>query len=72
MAQEQQNEEGITYIYDLMANLAFQQGEYPKAEKLFISVMQRVMASGVQQDDLKIIHMSLKLAKIYEERKDFE
>lgn len=38
LAQEQQNEDGITYIYDLMANLAFAQGEFNKAERLFVQV----------------------------------
>ncbi|KAL1123721.1 hypothetical protein AAG570_001494 [Ranatra chinensis] len=72
IAQEQQNEDGITYIYDLLANLAFAQGEFGKAEKLFVNVMQRLMSKGVTEDDLKINHMSLKLAKIYEEKNEFE
>ncbi|BES88949.1 Tetratricopeptide repeat protein [Nesidiocoris tenuis] len=71
LAQEQQNDEGVTYIYDLMANLAFAQGEFGKAEKLFVQTMQRVIASGTPQDDIKVVHMSLKLAKICEEKKRF-
>lgn len=70
LAQDQSNEEGVTYIYDLMANLAFAQGHYNKAEKLFVNVMQRLMQTGIKEDDLKINHMSLKLAKIYEKKED--
>lgn len=70
LAQEQQNEDGVTYIYDLLANLAFAQGHFSTAEKLFVNVMQRLMVVGVTEDDLKINHMSLKLAKIYEEQKE--
>lgn len=69
-AQTLQNYDAITYIYDVMANLAFDTGDYKKAERLFISVMQRLIADGTAQDDLKIIHMSLKLAKLYEQQGD--
>ncbi|KAF6215392.1 hypothetical protein GE061_010144 [Apolygus lucorum] len=72
LAQEQQNEDGVTYIYDLMANLAFAQGEFTKAEKLFVQTMQRVIRGGAPQDDIKVLHMSLKLAKICEEKQKYE
>ncbi|KAK4880229.1 hypothetical protein RN001_008375 [Aquatica leii] len=64
LAQQQLNEQGITYCYDLMANLAFNRLELDKSEKLFVSVVQRLLSNGVQQDDLKVIHISLKLARI--------
>jgi tetratricopeptide repeat protein 19 len=70
LAQEQQNYDGVTYIYDLLANLANEQGEYEKAEKLFVSVMQRLLSMGVSQTDNKMIHISLKLANIYKIQKD--
>ncbi|XP_075212030.1 tetratricopeptide repeat domain 19 [Lycorma delicatula] len=72
LAQEQQNEDGVTYVYDLLANVAFQVGEWEKAEKLFVNVMQRELGAGLAKDDMKIIHMSLKLAKIYESLKQDE
>lgn len=71
-AQTIQNEDGITYVYDVMANLAFEVGEYEKAEVLFKSVMQRILAAGTSQEDMKIIHMSLKMAKIFEFKREFE
>lgn len=66
MAQTIEHFKAITYIFDLMANLAFEMGEYEKAEKLFVTVMQRLISTGTLENDLKIVHMSLKLAKIYE------
>lgn len=69
-AQSIQHYDGVTYVYDVMANLAFQVGEYKKAETLFVSVMQRLIAGGTPKDDIKIIHMSLKLAKLYQETGD--
>lgn len=54
MAQDLQNKDGITYVYDVMANLAMEQGEYKKAEKLFVSVMQRLLGDGLEQDDIKV------------------
>jgi len=71
LAQQTQNSDGITYVHDLLANVAFAQGEFDKAEVLFKDVMQRELAKGTAQDDLKIIHMSLKLAKIYEQKHDW-
>ncbi|KAL1446127.1 hypothetical protein WDU94_014019, partial [Cyamophila willieti] len=71
MAQELKNEDGITYVYDVMANLALTQKQYDKAEKLFKSVMLRLLSNGVKEDDNKVLHMSLKLAKISEEKTDY-
>jgi tetratricopeptide repeat protein 19 len=70
LAQEQQNYDGITYVYDLLANLAYEQGEYGKAEKLFLSVMQRLLSVGVPKTDNKVIHISLKLSNIYRIQKN--
>lgn len=47
MAQETKNEQAVTYIFDLLANLAYQREEYPKAQRLFKDVLQRLL-SGVQ------------------------
>lgn len=69
-AQTLQNEDGITYVYDVMANLAFETGEFDKAQKLFKAVMQRILSTGAPQDDIKIVHMSLKMAKILEHKGD--
>ncbi|XP_059478521.1 tetratricopeptide repeat protein 19 homolog, mitochondrial isoform X2 [Neocloeon triangulifer] len=68
LAQERMSVDGITYTYDLMANLAVERGEFAKAEKLFVTVMQRLMSSGVPENDNKIIHMSIKLANIFAEQ----
>ena len=40
-AQEVQHEQAVTYIFDVLANLAYQRGFYDTAEKLFKSVLQR-------------------------------
>ena len=70
IAQEQQSYDGITYIYDILANLALEQKEYKKAENLFVNVMQRLVSQGVPQTDNRIIHMSLKVADIYKMKND--
>lgn len=54
LAQQQQNQQGILYCYDLMANLAFNQLQLDKSEKLFVSVMQILLSNGLAQDDLKV------------------
>lgn len=64
VAQEFQDKNGITYVLDQMANLAYEVGNFQKAEKLFANVMQRLLSDGVKEDDIKIIHMSGKIAQM--------
>lgn len=54
MAQDIQSYDGITMCYDIMANLAFDREQYVKAEKLFESVLQRLLQNGVPQDDIRV------------------
>lgn len=54
MAQDIQSYDGITFCYDVMANLAFETQQYSKAEKLFESVLQRLLQKGVPQDDIQV------------------
>ncbi|XP_043275343.1 tetratricopeptide repeat protein 19 homolog, mitochondrial [Venturia canescens] len=71
-AQALQHYEGITYVYDIMANLAFEVGDYKKANTLFVSVMQRLISTGTPKDDIKIVHISLKMAKLFQHMGDLE
>lgn len=71
-AQTMEHYDAVTYIYDVMANLAFDREDYKKAEKLFVSVLQRLMSNGATQDDMRIIHISLKMAKVYESQKEIK
>ncbi|XP_075154063.1 tetratricopeptide repeat domain 19 [Haematobia irritans] len=64
MAQDLQSRDGITYVYDVMGNLALEREQYKKAEKLFTEVMKRLMQDGYAEDNPKILHISLKLANI--------
>ncbi|XP_058820585.1 tetratricopeptide repeat protein 19 homolog, mitochondrial [Topomyia yanbarensis] len=64
MAQDLQSKDGITYIFDIMANLAMEVGEFAKAEKLFVEVMQRLFADGFLEDHMKMLHISSKVAHL--------
>lgn len=64
MAQDLQSKDGVTYIYDIMANLAMEVGEFVKAEKLFANVMQRLFSDGYVEDHIKMLHISAKIAHI--------
>lgn len=70
-AQQTQHQLAITYIYDVMANLAMETEQYEKAKKLFVAVSQRIMADGATEDDLRIIHISVKLARISHMLKEY-
>lgn len=71
-AQDTRNSDAVTYIYDLMANVAFLIEDYKKAEALFVDVMKRLMSDGVPENDLRIIHISLKMCKMFEDQGQFE
>lgn len=70
-AQQIRHELGITYIYDVMANLALEREQLEKAKTLFISVSQRIMSGGVTEDDPQIVHISAKLARISHLQKEY-
>lgn len=63
-AQQMQNQLGITYIYDIMANLALDRLQLDKAKQLFVLVTQRIMSDGAKEDDPRVVHISAKLARI--------
>nr|CAG4635470.1 EOG090X06TI [Artemia franciscana] len=64
-AQDLHDKNGITFIYDLMANIAFDTHNYRKAEKIFRDLIGRLIGDGVDPDHNKIVHVSAKLASIY-------
>lgn len=70
-AQQVHHQLGITYIYDVMANLALEREQLDKAKQLFISVTQRVMADGATEDDPRVVHISIKLARISHLKKEY-
>lgn len=62
MAQDLQSKEGVTYIYDVMANLAMEREQYKKAENLFAEVMKRLFSEGYGENSSQVMHISAKLA----------
>ncbi|KAL0869911.1 hypothetical protein ABMA27_006108 [Loxostege sticticalis] len=70
-AQQLRHELGITYIYDVMANLALEREQLDKAKQLFVSVAQRIMADGATEDDPRVVHISSKLARISHLKKEY-
>lgn len=61
MAQDIQHYDGITFCYDIMANLAFVTEQYQKAQKLYESVLQRLLQKGVAQDDIQVDNFLINL-----------
>ncbi|KAF2358745.1 Anaphase-promoting complex subunit 5 [Trinorchestia longiramus] len=65
MAQDLEDSQSVTYIFDVLANLALQRGEHSKAEQLFKSVLQRHAAAGGDVYGNTFVALSLKLAQCY-------
>lgn len=72
MAQDIQSKDGITYIFDLMANLAMEREQFKKAEKLFTDVMKRLFTDGHTEESPKILHISSKIAHMAQLQGDLE
>ena len=70
-AQQINHKYGITYFYDVMANLALQREQLDKAKQLYVVVTQRIMADGATEDDPKVVHLSVKLARVSHLQKDY-
>jgi tetratricopeptide repeat protein 19 len=66
-----QNENEITNMYNKLADVAFESGDYKAARKLLTSIMERLFSVGVDQNDLRILNLSLKLAKTFERLRKF-
>lgn len=54
MAQDIHSKDGITYVYDVMANLAMEREQFQKAEKLFVDVMKRLLNAGYLENSPKV------------------
>ncbi|XP_070554599.1 tetratricopeptide repeat protein 19, mitochondrial-like [Ptychodera flava] len=67
-AQQENNKEGIVYVYDQMANLAMKRGHFHKSEELFKESLRGLLSSGFPKDDNAVIEISLKLAQVYTNR----
>jgi len=72
MAMALKNSRCITFIYDMLANLAYMNNKYEEAKDLFLKVIGHLFKQGGHEDDLKILHLSLKLSKIHEALNDKE
>ncbi|XP_022234767.1 tetratricopeptide repeat protein 19 homolog, mitochondrial isoform X2 [Drosophila obscura] len=72
MAQDLQSKDGITYVYDVMANLAMEREQFKKAEKIFTDVMKRLFADGHTEESPKILHISSKIAHMSQLQGDLE
>lgn len=73
MAQTLQNTLAETYIFDLMANLAYESNQLEKAERIFIDVIKRLMdIEKAAEDDIRLLHISTKIAHISYLQNDFD
>eukprot|EP00095_Tigriopus_kingsejongensis_P003501 maker-scaffold373_size192110-snap-gene-0.34 protein:Tk03501 transcript:maker-scaffold373_size192110-snap-gene-0.34-mRNA-1 annotation:"tetratricopeptide repeat" len=71
-AQDINSYDGITYVFTVLANVAFERGDYMKAEKLYKDVMKRILTKGTPQEANSMIEMSLKLARVYASWQQYE
>lgn len=73
MAADLMNENAEEYIYVMLAENAVEQRDLDKAESLYKEVLKKILGRGrVTDDDEAVIDISLQLATIYTEKKDWE
>ena len=69
-AQVARQEEAVTHVYCLMANLAMERKFYGQAEKLFTTVLSRLLNNGEPEDSNAVLEISLKIAQIFQAKGD--
>lgn len=67
-----QNVDGISHVYDVLANGALMNKEYDKAKDLFNKLIKRLYDQGYMKNDLNILLLGLKVSKIYEIQKHYK
>ncbi|KRX87118.1 Tetratricopeptide repeat protein 19, mitochondrial [Trichinella pseudospiralis] len=65
IAEEENDDRAINYIYDLLANIYYEMNVSEKALALFHNLMNRLLSQNVAKDDASIIEISLKMADLY-------
>lgn len=65
MAQFAKNSDQETLVLNLLATSYFDSGQLEKAENLFIDLIKRLIAAGVDSTDASVLELSLKLSSIY-------
>eukprot|EP00092_Neocalanus_flemingeri_P006783 GFUD01007326.1.p1 GENE.GFUD01007326.1~~GFUD01007326.1.p1 ORF type:complete len:361 (+),score=138.79 GFUD01007326.1:47-1129(+) len=65
LANDMQHQAAVTHIYCLMGNLALERGLVGQAERLYTTVLKRILAVGEEQDSNAVVEISLKLAQIF-------
>ncbi|KRZ83426.1 Tetratricopeptide repeat protein 19, mitochondrial [Trichinella sp. T8] len=65
IAEEENDDKAINYIYDLLANIYYMMNVSDKALALFHNLMNRLLSQKVAKDDASIIEISLKMADLY-------
>ena len=71
-AQVARQEEAVTHVYCLMANLAMERKFYRQAEKLFTTVLSRLLNNGESEDSNTVLEISLKIAQIFQANGDLQ
>jgi len=64
--------DGITHVYDVLANGALKNKEYEKAKDLFNKLIKRLYDQGYMKNDLNILQLRLNISKIYEVQKNYK
>ena len=64
-AQDIGHEAAVTHIFILMANLAKDRELYGQAERLYTTVLARLLGSGEPQTSNAVVEISLKIAQIF-------
>lgn len=60
---------GTALIYDILVALAINEGDIISAEKLLVTVIERLVQDGSPEDNNQIIDFKLRLARIYSNQK---
>lgn len=63
---------GLPQIYDILATIALAEGEIEKAETIMVTVIEKLIQNGMEEDDHYIVDFKLRLSRIYSGYKENE
>jgi tetratricopeptide (TPR) repeat protein len=72
MAQQSSNIKAESYIFAILAENAFEKGDYVKSEILYKQTLERALIKGTPEGDEAIVEISMRLAAIFGHRQDYQ
>lgn len=59
---------GMSCVYEMLATIAYQNNEVERAQALLMTAVDKLLHSGMKNNDNTVTNFTLKLARIYDKQ----